>query len=223
MDCDELSEFLLRCRVPAGRVADLAPMGRLYDDLVEANRATNLTRITAAEEFWLLHVADSLAVGLAAPELLTEPLAVADVGCGAGFPALPLAWANPALAVTAIDSRGRKIDFVRREIERLGLSRCRALAGRARELARLPEHAGAYDAVLLRAVGTPAKMLRECRAMTAPGGRIIFYTTAAAADEHREASAREARKLGLELSESPTIALPHAAGQRKFVIATKRQ
>ena len=163
-------------------------------------------------------------MGTAAPELMTEALAVADAGCGAGFPMLPLAWANPLLAVTGIDGRGRKIEFVQRRIESLGLTRCRALAGRARELARLPEHAGAYDAVLLRAVGTPGKLLRECRALPRPGGRIIFYATPADADadEQRELSRREAGKFGLGMAESPTITLPGQAGQRRFVIFTRR-
>ena len=220
MDRDELMGFLRRCGVAEARLADLSPMDRLRADHVRANRATNLTRITSDDDFWLLHLADSLAVGAVAPELMTEALAVADVGCGAGFPMLPLAWANPALAVTGIDGRRRKIEFVRRQIESLGLANCRAIAGNARELARLPEHAGSYDAVLLRAVGTPGKLLRECRCLPRPGGRIIFYATPAAADAQRELSRREARKFGLDLAESPTIALPCGAGERRFVVFT---
>ena len=222
MDRDELIAFLRRCGVAEARLADMSAMERLHADLVEANRSTNLTRITGADDFWLLHLADSLAVGTAAPELMTEALAVADVGCGAGFPMLPLAWANPLLAVTGLDGRRRKIEFVQRRIESMGLTRCRALAGRARELARLPEHAGCYDAVLLRAVGTPGKLLRECRALPRPGGRIIFYATPADADEQRELSRREAGKFGLDMAESLTIALPGGAGLRRFIIFTRR-
>ena len=222
MDRDELIGFLRRCGVAEARLADMSAMERLHADLVEANRSTNLTRITGADDFWLLHLADSLAVGTAVPELMTEALAVADVGCGAGFPMLPLAWANGLLAVTGIDGRGRKIEFIRRQIELMGLTKCRALAGRARELARLPEHAGAYDAVLLRAAGTPGKLLRQCRTLPRPGGRIIFYATPADADEQRELSHREAGKFGLGMAESPTIALPGRAGQRRFVIFTRR-
>ena len=133
---------------------------------------------------------------------------------------LPLAWANGALAITGIDSRGRKIEFVKRQIASMGLTKCRALAGRARELAREPEHSGRYDVVLLRAVGTPGKLLRECRALAAPGGKIIFYTTPSAADAQRDLSLREAGKFGLDMTESPTIALPGGAGERRFVTFT---
>jgi len=222
LDRDELIGFLRRCGVAEARLADFSAMERLRADLVEANHSTNLTRITGDDDFWLLHLADSLAVGLAAPELMTESLVVADVGCGAGFPMLPLAWANPLLAVTGIDGRGRKIEFVQRQIESMGLSQCRAIAGNARELARLGEHAGSYDAVLLRAVAAPGKLLRECRNLPRPGGKIIFYTTPAAADAQRELSRREAGKLGLDMAETPAIALPGGAGQRRFVIFTRR-
>jgi len=221
MEPNELIRFLRDCGVPAERLADLSAMEQLRADLARANRTTNLTRNTGEEEFWLLHVADSLAVGIAVPDLPAEALRVADVGCGAGFPLLPLAWANARLTITGIDSRGKKIDFVRGQIESLGLTNGRAVAGRARELARRPEHAGTYHAVLLRAVGPPARLLRDCRALAAPGGKIVFYATPAAADENREASAREAAKLHLDMAESPTISLPRAAGERKFVIFTR--
>lgn len=219
MDRDELIKFLLTCGVAESRLADMSAIERLRTNLVEANRKTNLTRITD-DEFWLLHLADSLAVGIAAPELMTEPLVVADVGCGAGFPMLPLGWANEALAITGIDSRGRKIEFVRRQIAAMGLVKCRAIAGRARELAREPDHAGHYDVVLLRAVGTPGKLLRECRNLVASGGKIIFYTTPSAADAQRAISLREAGKFGLDLAESPVIALPCEAGERQFMMFT---
>ena len=220
VDSDELIRFLLACGLTESQLADMSAIEQLRADLVEANRKTNLTRITDADEFWLLHLADSLAVGTVAPELMTQQLAVADVGCGAGFPMLPLAWANRVLAITGIDSRRRKIEFVRRQIASMGLTKCRAITGRARELAREPQHAGAYDVVLLRAVGTPGKLLRECRALAAPGGKIIFYTTPSATDEQRALSLREAGKFGLDMAESPTIALPGQAGERQFVTFT---
>ena len=74
--------------------------------------------------------------------------------------------------------------------------------------------------MLLRAVGTPGKLLRECRNLAAPGGKIIFYTTPSAADAQRALSLREAGKFGLDMTESPIIALPCGAGERQFVMFT---
>jgi 16S rRNA (guanine527-N7)-methyltransferase len=220
---ERLAEFLIRCGVTPRRAADLSALERLYRDLVAANEATNLTAVTAEGDYWHLHVADSLAVGLAVPELLAGPVTAADVGCGAGFPMLPLAWANGELRVTGIESRGRKADFVRRQIAAMGLPHAAVVTGRAREVARMPDHAGQYQAVLLRAVGPPGKLIRECRGLLAPaaGAKLIFYTTPAAAAEQHAEAAREAAKFGLSLRESQTISLPAGSGDRQFLIAER--
>ena len=220
---ERLAEFLIRCGVTPQRAGDLSALERLYRDLVAANETTNLTAVTAEADYWNLHVADSLAVGLAVPELLAGPVTAADVGCGAGFPMLPLAWANPQLRMTGIESRGRKADFVRQQIAAIGLAHAAVVTGRARELARLPEHAGRYEAVLLRAVGPAGKLIRECRSLLAPaaGAKLIFYTTPAAASEQRGEAAREAAKFGLTLRESETITLPAGSGARLFIIAER--
>jgi 16S rRNA (guanine527-N7)-methyltransferase len=223
MERERLAEFLIRCGVGPRRAADLSALERLYRDLVGANETTNLTAVTAEADYWHLHVADSLAVGRAVPQLLAGPVTAADVGCGAGFPMLPLAWANPELRVTGIESRGRKADFVRRQIAAMGLAHVAVVTGRAREVARLPQHAGRYQAVLLRAVGPPGKLIRECRSLLAPsaGAKLIFYTTPAAAAEQRAEAAREGAKFGLKLRESQTISLPAGSGERQFLIAER--
>ena len=218
-------EFLRGCGVAPERLDRLDALRRLHADLVEANRATNLTRITDERAYWLLHVADSLSVGLVAPELLREPLTVADVGCGAGFPLLPLAWANPALHATGIESRRRKADFVRREIETLALSGCSVVAARAREAARLGAHAGRYDVVLARAVGAAHRLPRECRRLLrrGAGARIICYQSPAAVAGERGPAAREAAKFGLAVSESEIVSLPAGGGERQFLLFERRE
>ena len=50
MDQDELIAFLRRCGVADARLADMSAMERLHADLVEANRSTNLTRITGDDQ-----------------------------------------------------------------------------------------------------------------------------------------------------------------------------
>ncbi len=202
--------FLSTCGV-AGPVAAMARLGA---DLAEANRSLNLTRIA---DFWVGHVADSLSVGLAKPELLSEPLVVADVGCGGGFPLLPLAWANPALTVVGFESRQKKADFVAEEIGRLGLSNASVVPRRAREAARLPEHAERYDAVLLRAVGAAGDLVRECRGLLKPGGTLIHYKTPQAVEAERPLAEREAKKYGFTIALSDVIALPEGGGPRQFL------
>ena len=57
--------------------------------VIEANKTTNITRISTWDEGMLLHVQDSL-VGL--PELREAPEGrMVDIGSGAGYPGIPLA------------------------------------------------------------------------------------------------------------------------------------
>lgn len=77
--------------------------------LYAANEVMNLTRVPQGE-CHLRHFLDSL---LVAPEI--EPGAtVLDIGTGPGFPAWPLALARPDLSVTALDSSGKMLGFLRR-------------------------------------------------------------------------------------------------------------
>jgi len=209
----------VECGVPPARLNGLAVLGRLREALVAANQALNLTRITSEADYWWLHVADSLSVGRAWPAILTEPLAVADVGCGAGFPLLPLAWANPALRGTGIESRRKKAAFVAEQIRALGLEGAGVVAGRAREAARRPEHAGRYDAVVLRAAGAAGKLVRECRGLLRPaeGSRMVFYKTPPAVAAERAEIEREAGKFALAVEVSPAFTLPGNRGERQFV------
>ncbi len=217
---DELAPFLLRCGLPATRIDPfLAAMGRLALELEAENKRTNLSRITDPRDFWLLHVADSLAAGMVLPGLLDRAQRVADVGCGAGFPLLPLACANPLLELVGIEARPKKVAFVRAMADALGCDRCSAVAKQAREAGRMADFAGRFDLVLLRAVGSPANFVRECRQLLsdAPGSRIVFYKTPQRAAEEDAGARREAEKFGLRLVQSPEIALPLEAGSRVFV------
>ncbi len=199
------ADFLINCGVDPATVARPAAMETLCADLAAANEKANLTRITGRDAFWVLHVADSLAAGLFFPELTGGACAAVDVGCGAGFPLLPLAWANPRLAITGLERRKKKVDFVAAMIAKLGLTNAAVVRRQARE------HAGQYDYVLLRAAGKPAKMVRAVRRLLAPGGRIVFYATPTAAAADLPLARREAEKFGLAAAVTDPFTLPGGA------------
>ena len=212
-------EFLASCGVRREALARLDTLSSYLEGVRAANRRLNLTRVTSPAGFWVKHVADSLAIGRVFPELLSADLRVADVGSGAGFPAVPLAWANPGLRVTAIEAREKKAKFIETEVARLGLHNCEVLAGTARQAGRLPEHAGRYDAVLFRAVGSPATLVRDSRLLLsqASGARLVFYMTPASVKDSRTVAQREAAKYKLQTVESAELELPEHGGTRQFL------
>ena len=78
---------------------------KLYRALVETNKLYNLTAVTDEQGVAGLHFADSL---LALP-YLQNTKTLLDVGCGAGFPCLPIAIARPDISVLGIDSTAKKV------------------------------------------------------------------------------------------------------------------
>ncbi|CAN5498059.1 16S rRNA (guanine(527)-N(7))-methyltransferase RsmG [soil metagenome] len=79
------------------------------ESLYETNKVMNLTRVPR-EDAWLRHFIDSLAF----QSLIPQKANVLDLGTGPGFPAWPLAIARPDLRVTAIDSNGKMLGFLRK-------------------------------------------------------------------------------------------------------------
>lgn len=192
----------------------------LYEDLERAADGLNLTRIRGRSEVLVKHVLDSLLGAAAFPRLATKTLRIADVGCGAGFPGLPLAICFPALEAVEIDSTRKKSAYTAGAIERLRIANARAVWGRARELARTAGHQGQYDLVVTRAVGPTPRVIRECRRLARPDGGILAYSTPAAIDAEHKETIREAGKAGLKAVASPIFQLPGDAGARRFWILT---
>lgn len=214
----DIMQFAGECRVAdPERFVEL--MERLFVLLETANREVNLTRITGREDFLIKHVADSLALGRAFPEITDRVLELADVGCGAGFPSLVLAAAYPGLRVTAIDSTAKKLAFVGRAAAGLGLNNLLTVHGRANELNRQPEFREKFEVVTARAVAPAERIAGECRNfLKRPGGRFLLYQTPPRAREELAELPRLRPGFRWEISEP--FSLPEGAGERIFLIGT---
>ena len=193
-------------------------MERFRALLCEANGRHNLTRLTGTEAFYIKHVLDSLLVVKVLPELSSVPLRVADVGCGGGFPGLPLLMTFPQLRVAEIDSSAKKVNCVSEFARALSIDGCSTIVGRARELARQAAHRESFDVVLTRAVGETHKLVKECRGLLRSGGCWIAYKTPSQLEEERPFVEREASKAGCCAEASDAFDLPSGAGRRQFWI-----
>lgn len=186
--------------------------------LEEYNTHVNLTRLTSPEDFYFKHIADSLSIARCFPELTVKPLVIADIGCGAGFPSLALAMAFPQLQITAIDSIGKKITFVKSAAEKLNLNNLTAIHGRSVELNCKAEFQNKFDIVTARAVAPSPKIYREANRFIKRNGRYIFYKTPQQAAEEAPLLANI---KGMTWSNSSSFNLPGAAGERLFTIGKR--
>lgn len=122
----------------------------LLTELERWGAKVNLTAIRDIREMVGAHLLDSLAVG----PFLRGNSAI-DIGTGAGFPGLPLAIAHPRRSFALLDSNGKKINFVRHIVSRLGLGNVTAIKSRAQDYA--PGHT--FDTVIARALARIPKII----------------------------------------------------------------
>lgn len=192
----------------------------LYQILTIANEQVNLTRIDSEEGFWIKHVADSLMLGVAFPDLTRKKLRVGDIGCGAGFPSLVLAMAYPDWQISAIDSVGKKTAFVESAAVGLELKNLEVINGRTREMGHKPIYQRKFDLLTARAVGVIPTIYADARRLIADHGRWIFYKTPEQAAQELE-TLRNNPPPGARLRWQATAVeeLPDNAGSRLFVYA----
>ena len=119
----------------------LTRMYRITEKLVENAKKFNLTSILEPEEIIRKHIVDSV-LPLAIMEKQgivsrNTRKTVADVGCGAGFPTLPMSAASLdyfPLFFMGIDSTAKKIGHIKESAHYSGLTNIDATVGRAEEL-----------------------------------------------------------------------------------------
>ncbi|MCD8117870.1 MAG: 16S rRNA (guanine(527)-N(7))-methyltransferase RsmG [Lachnospiraceae bacterium] len=157
-----------------------------FCDLVEKNRVMNLTTITDWEDVVVKHYVDSLAI-IKICDLRKGSFRVLDVGTGAGFPGIPLAIMFPDLKIVMADSVGKKISFIREEIEKLHLTRAEALHERVEEMARKEEYREKFDYCVSRAVANLSTLSEYCLPFVKTGGSFIAYKSGNCQKEMEEA------------------------------------
>ena len=148
--------------------------------LVEANKQFNLTAIKTPDEIITKHFVDSLTIFTAA-DFPKEGSRVIDIGTGAGFPGVPMLIYDNSLEITMLDSTGKKLDFVRSALERLGLH-ADVIHARAEELGR-GELRETFDFAVSRAVASLNVLCEFCLPFVKQGGKFIALKGSKADDE----------------------------------------
>jgi 16S rRNA (guanine527-N7)-methyltransferase len=136
---------------------------------------------------WTRHVLNSAVVA----ELVPAGVTVADVGSGAGLPGIPMAIAQPEAEFILIEPMERRSDWLKQQVEELGLKNVRVLRARAEEVGET------FDIVTARALKAMPQLLRLCVPMTKQGGEIIALKGEKAQLEIDEAKPLM-KKLGIE-------------------------
>lgn len=178
----------------------------LTERMLTVNEYMNLTAITELDDVILKHYVDSLA----AAKYMREGALVIDVGCGAGFPSLPLAIARPDLHVTALDSTAKRISYIRETAEMLGIANISCIAARAEDAAHDSDMREKFDVACARAVARLNVLCELCMPFVRRGG--IFTAMKANFAEELNESALAIKKLGGRLTATDSFTLKSPIG-----------
>ena len=162
-----LAEFGLSDQVPQDSTAKLEEYGKL---LLEQNQVMNLTAIRDEAGVARLHMLDCAALLLQSD---FRDKTLIDVRTGAGFPGLVLKILVPSLQVTLLDSLGKRVDWLAKTADRLGLDGVTTLHARAEEQALVKGFRDSFDYATARAVADLRLLCELCLPYVRPQGRFL--------------------------------------------------
>ena len=182
--------------------------------LVEKNQVMNLTAITEPEQVARLHFLDCIAL-LGAANFYGK--SVIDVGCGAGFPGVPLKIAEPSIELTLLDSLKKRMDWLEATLPELGVE-AQCAAARAEEYAL--EHREQYDIAVSRAVARLTMLSELCLPLVRVGGHFVAMKSADS-DEELSQAARAISTLGGKVTRIWDYTVPGTDAVHRAVVITK--
>lgn len=187
-------------------------MCRFGQALLEKNQVMNLTAITDPAQVGRLHFLDSLTL-LDLADFRGKQ--VIDVGCGGGFPGVPLKIACPEMELTLLDSLGKRMDWLAQILPGLGVE-ARCVTARAEEA--VAGYRESYDYAVSRAVARLNVLCELCLPYVQVGGTFLAMKGAAAQAEVEQARGA-IRRLGGEVAR--LAAFPQVGQEHAVVVIRK--
>ena len=178
--------------------------------MLEMNRKVNLTAILDPKEVAAKHYLDAWRV---TQMMSLVGRTVVDLGCGPGFPGLPIAMAEVHTKVTLIDRTKKKVDFVQECIDKLGVKNASTHWGPAEEWLATNR----CDVVVMRAISSVRENVRTLRKVRHSTKDVVMLKGASWSREVR-AGEREAERLGFTLDTVWEHELPEEMGKRAILI-----
>ena len=191
------------------------PLMAFSAQLLETNKVMNLTAITEPEDVARLHLLDCAAL-LNITDFRGKR--VVDVGTGAGFPGMPLRILEPDFDLTLLDSLGKRIAFLQRVCDEMGLQRVTCIHARAEEFAA--KHREQYDIATSRAVAALNVLCELTLPLVKVGGRFLAMK-AVDSDEEILAAKSAVAQLGGKVEDISDYTIPGTDITHRVVVIGK--
>ncbi len=194
-------------------------MFNVYQEyLLEWNQHINLTSIVQPHEIETKHFLDSLSCAQ-----VIDPhkgLRLVDVGTGAGFPGIPIKIIFPQIQLVLVESVGKKAEFCRQLVEKLGLIGVEVAISRAEECGNRPEFREKFDWVTARAVANLPILVEYLLPLAKVKGVVIAQKGHTALIEAQQAE-YAVHLLGGKLRKLLPIQIPGVTEDRYLVVIDK--
>ena len=180
------------------------------------NARVNLTGLKSPRDMVIKHFLDSLAV----LPFLDDAPSLADLGSGAGFPGLVLKLVRPDLALTLVESRGKKAAFLEYLVTLWQLPGVEII--QAHLTPRLAKAWGSRFVAVVSRAAFPLKRFMELAApLLLPGGRALALKGPELPHREIEAARQRLASLHLGVLEFQENRLPVSGEARLYVMAKK--
>lgn len=189
---------------------------KLFELYTDYNSHTNISSIRDKEGVYQKHFLDSLQVA----NSLGSAKKIIDIGCGGGFPVLPLAICFPKKQFLALDSVGKKIKFIEQVKQELGLENLETQCARAEVLAHDPKYREQFDIALTRAVAEFRMLLEFSVPFVKRGGQFIAYKKIDIREE-LDLAKNAIKRMNLSLKQEMIYKLEDES-ERKLMIFEKK-
>ena len=187
------------------------------EELKNTNAVMNLTALTDEKGVGLLHFWDSLTL---IDTGLFNNKSVIDVGCGGGFPSLPLALCAPTCHITSNDATAKKLNYVAETAQKAGIENLDTLVGRAEELSVLPQYRENFDIAVARGVARLNVLCEWCMPFVKVGGYFVAMKGEKGIEEAEEAK-KAISVLGGEMVDIINITVPEFEYLHTLVVIKK--
>ncbi len=149
---------------------------KLQKIISNINKDTNLTRLVEGDDYWILHVYDSIWPFYLSPNKKLDGKKFIDVGSGCGFPGLAYAITHPNSEVYLVDSSRKKTDSLNQIVEALDFNnKIFVINDRIENIAHNSTYRNNFDIGTTRAVGSPSTVAEYILPMLKSSGLGLLY------------------------------------------------
>lgn len=145
---------------------------------LEENAKHNLISKNDEKYLFEKHIYDSLGIKLFFEKYEIKPSRILDIGCGGGFPCIPIAIEFPQHNIIGVDSIQKKINSVQSIADKLDLKNLQTVCGRVENLSF-----DKFDIIISRAVADMAKISEYALPLLKKNGYFIAYKSRKALEE----------------------------------------